>query len=141
MKILKLSAAVRQVSLNIPERSYLDFTISGQSLKTLLNLEKSDLITLFGWGENKDYTKKILRIFRLQEKSNLQSGRIMLYVCPECGDIGCGAVTVRIEDLGDRIIWKDFGYETDHGGVTKKYSDIPQVEFERQSYFQAFSKL
>lgn len=141
MKTLELRAAVRQVSLNKTERNYLDFIVSGQPLKTLLNLEKSDLITPFGWGDNKEYTKQILRIFRLQEKSNLQSGRIMLYVCPECGDIGCGAITALIQDLGDRIIWKDFGYETDSGEVMEKYSDIPQVEFERQSYFQAFSKL
>lgn len=64
----------------------------------------------------------------------------MLYVCPECGDIGCGAITVNILDLGDRIVWRDFAYETNYG-VTEEYSNIKPIEIDRQSYFQAFSKL
>jgi hypothetical protein len=61
----------------------------------------------------------------------------MLYVCPECGDIDCGAVTANIQDLGDRIVWKDFGYETG-GGLTEEYLEIQPAAFERQGYFQAF---
>ena len=65
----------------------------------------------------------------------------MIYVCPECGDIDCGAITAVIKDYGDRIIWSDFGYETNYGGLTEPYDQMEQIEFDRASYFSAFSKI
>lgn len=64
----------------------------------------------------------------------------MLYICPECGDINCGAITANILDLGDKIVWKDFAYETDYEGVTEEYN-IEPIEFEKQNYFHEFSKI
>jgi hypothetical protein len=107
----------------------------------MLGLDKADLITPFGWAANKAYERQIIKTFTLREKSELETGRVMLYVCPECGDVDCGAVTAVIKDYGDRIIWKEFGYETGYGGVSETYPSIAPIEFERQSYFQAFSKL
>ena len=140
MNSLQLISAIRSGGSNRTERRYLDFCVSGQSLKKVLGQKGTDLITLFGWGNNRDYDEYILRVFRLQKKSELKSGRIMIYVCPECGDIDCGSITASIQDLGDRIVWRDFGYETDYGGLKEEYNDIKPVEFERQSYFQAFAK-
>jgi len=137
MKSLQLIRAVRVGGSNKVERHYLDFSVSGKPLKELLGQNDADLISPFGWGDN----KRILRIFRLQEKPELSTGRIALYVCPECGDIACGAITASIQDLGDRIVWKDFGYETDNGELSKTYPKIEPIEFDRQSYFAAFSKL
>lgn len=39
------------------------------------------------------------------EKSPLNSGRVPLYVCSECGDLGCGAITTEVaqEDALRRI--------------------------------------
>jgi len=40
--------------------------------------------------------------------------RVALFVCPECGDFACGAVTVLVSrsDLG--IKWSDFEYENEY---------------------------
>jgi hypothetical protein len=141
MNSLQLISAVRPGGSNKTQRHYLDFLVSGQSLKVILGQKGADLVTLFGWGNNKEYEKHILKVFTLQDKSELKTGRLMIYVCPECGDIDCGAITASFEDLGDRIVWKDFGYETDYGGLSEEYSDIEPIEFDRQSYFDAFSKL
>jgi hypothetical protein len=65
----------------------------------------------------------------------------MIYVCPECGDIGCGAITAVIKDYGSSIVWSDFGYETDYGGIGETYDQIVPIEFGRADYFSAFSKL
>jgi hypothetical protein len=43
--------------------------------------------------------------------SKLDSGRVPVLVCEECGDIVCGAITVRILRESDRIIWTDWFYE------------------------------
>ena len=141
MDTLILNKATRKIGANQTPREYFDFLVSGKSLKTLLNIETADYITLFGWGTNQEYDRHILNVFRLKEKPQLATGRAMIYVCPECGDIDCGAITATIKDFGDRIIWSDFGYETDYGGLTENYDQVKPIEFERASYFAAFSKL
>ena len=140
MQSLQLLSAIRQGGSNKTEREYLDFIISGQSLKRILGAEKADFISSISLETTKEYFKYILNVFRLKEKSELESGRVMLYVCPECGDIDCGAITAVILDVGDRIIWRDFGYETGYGGLSEKYSNIAAIEIDRQNYFEAFSK-
>jgi hypothetical protein len=140
MHSLQLQQAIRKGSHNKKEVEYLDFVISGRSLKSILGIENADYATLIGSGTKREFVKQILNIFRLKEKSYLETGRVMIYACPECGDIGCGAITAVILDLGSKIVWKDFGYETGHGGVTEEYSNIEPIEFDRQSYFEAFSK-
>jgi hypothetical protein len=61
-----------------------------------------------------------------------------LYLCDCCGDISCGAITVKIIDKGDKIIWTDFANQNnpDEIGEEKKVS---QIEFDRQAYFKTFS--
>jgi len=140
MYTLELRSAIRKGSSNRTEREYLDFIISGQSLKSVLGMKNTDYTTLIGVG-NQEYEKHILNVFRLKEKPNLKTGRVMIYVCPECGDIDCGAITAVIVDMGATIIWKDFGYETGYGGVTEEYTNIEPIEFDRQNYFMAFSEL
>lgn len=141
MQSLQLQQAIRKGSSNRTEREYLDFFVSGQSLKNILGIGNADFITLVGFGAKREYDKQILNIFRLEEKSYLETGRVMIYVCPECGDIDCGAITAVILDQGPKIVWKNFGYETGYGGVTEEYPNIEPIEFDRQSYFEAFSKL
>jgi hypothetical protein len=40
----------------------------------------------------------------------------MLYVCPECGDIQCGAMTVEITKTGNTYTWQNFGSCRESGG-------------------------
>jgi hypothetical protein len=35
-------------------------------------------------------------------------GRSALFICPECGDLGCGAVLARITVREDVVVWDDF---------------------------------
>lgn len=37
--------------------------------------------------------------------------RVGLYICPECGDIGCGRFSVQVERCEGAVIWSDFAYE------------------------------
>ncbi len=140
MNSLFFKDALRKGSANKIERQYLDFIISGQSLRKILNIEDADFITPFGWSDNREYTNHYLNLFRLKEKSELETGRTIFYTCLECADIGCGAITALILDHGSKIIWKDFGYETDYSGVTEEYYIAP-IEFDRQVYFKALNTL
>lgn len=141
MNTLILSKAIRKLGANQTPREYLDFIVSGKSLKTRLDIENADYITLLGGRSNKDYDRHILNVFRLKEKSQIDSGRVMIYVCAECGDIDCGAITAVVKDYGHKIIWSHFGYETNYGSLTETYDHIEPIEFDRTSYFSAFSKV
>lgn len=110
-------------------------------MKKILHIETADYITLFGWVPNQEYESHILNVFKLEEKSQVKSGRVMIYVCPECGDIDCGAITAIISDLGDRIVWSDFAHETDYEGIMETYDQVKPIEFDKASYFAAFAKI
>jgi hypothetical protein len=123
---------------NEPNRFCWDYNISGQSLTEYLRLSSTEAVTPLGWFSNKEVQSKALRQLRLQEKSPLVDGRVEIYVCAECGDIGCGSITVIIEDQGDKIIWRDFADQSDPEFVGKIYK-TDHIEFDRQNYFRAFA--
>ena len=63
----------------------------------------------------------------------------MIYVCPECGDIGCGAITAQVEESDGFMIWRDFGYENNYDPSTpdlKKYTEVGPFWFEAAQYRQ-----
>lgn len=41
-------------------------------------------------------------------------GRTALYVCAECGDLGCGAATAVVTLYAGRVVWSEFGYQSDY---------------------------
>ena len=59
-----------------------------------------------------------------------------LYSCPECGDLGCGAVTVNLTVESDRVVWSDWGWQTNYEpGVDRtRLHGIPTMAFERTEY-------
>ncbi|MBK8414551.1 MAG: hypothetical protein IPL22_08630 [Bacteroidetes bacterium] len=71
----------------------------------------------------------------------LETGRTSFYVCPECGDIGCGAITAKIEITENRVIWKEFGYENNYSAPQlDNYKSIPHLEFDKTEYIETFEK-
>jgi len=118
-------------------RKYLDFIVSGQTLREYLGLKDKSSVTPFGFFPSKDEQSRALREFKLQDKTQLKDNRIELYVCEECGDIGCGSITAEIKDLGDKIIWKNFAYQNNSEEIGP-ILEVEQIEFERQNYFKSF---
>ena len=124
-----------------PEQEYLDFTIDGKSLIDCLQLSYMDFVSPFGWGNNKEYEYQLLKEFRLESLSTLDSGRTMFYVCPECGDIGCGAITGYIsKNTNGQIEWTDFGYENNYQGIVEKYTNF-HFCFNEEDYLQTIQNL
>lgn len=123
------------------ERKYFDFIVSGISMKTLLNVEDIDLITPLGWG-NQEYEQEIIKEFIGERQSQIASGRLVLYVCPECGDIGCGCISVDLEITEDKVVWKNFGYENDQDDIDfESYKEVHAIEFEKKNYMHMFKSL
>ena len=76
------------------ERGYYDFVINEQPLTEIL--KPGDCIPPFGWLGSELERQYFLRLL-LRVPSQLPSGRIPLYICPECADLGCGCMSVKVK--------------------------------------------
>lgn len=138
---LTLREARRAGGAGKAERTYFDFYVSGKRLFDLLGRRfSSEAITPLGWGEVESQERAVAELLLLREPS-LPTGRCMLYVCPECGDISCGANTVRVQREGEFIVWRDFGYEHDweEDQHLSEFASVGPFYFEVGSYSQVLS--
>lgn len=92
-------------------RTYLDFVVDGSSLGKLTGSKKQDLVSFLATGFTEVEVDKAFRRLLLDQPADLPGNRRSIYVCGECGDVGCGAVTVEILDTDNGIVWRNFGYE------------------------------
>jgi len=37
--------------------------------------------------------------------------RVLLYICPECGDVGCGAYSALVRRDRESYVWENFAYQ------------------------------
>lgn len=125
------------------QTSFYDFLIDGKSLFEICEMEGADRISPLGWGMNSEYEKSLVKQFLGEEKNEgLESGRIMVFVCAECGDIGCGATTFELKETKNAIIWSDFGDENDYeeGFDLEDYKNIGPFKFEKEEYIRLFTE-
>jgi hypothetical protein len=117
---------------------YLDFAISGQPLREIV--EPGDFIGLFGWLDRSFELTFFARLL-LREPSELPSGRVPIYICAECADLGCGAVTTRITKNDDSFVWSDFGFETNYeNDCANSYSHVRNFVFQKTAYYRALNR-
>jgi len=122
------------------DRSFLDFVVDGTSLYDAIG-RRSDLISTL-WvqpeaaPEAAEEQQKAVRRLLGSEQGDLPGDRVSLYVCPECGDLGCGAITLKIEFDVEEVIWYDFGHENNYEESIDRapYSSIGPFRFDRQTY-------
>ncbi|MBI5287813.1 MAG: hypothetical protein HY873_02445 [Chloroflexi bacterium] len=92
---------------NATRRQYLDFFVDGTSLYDALGV--SDWVSWLADWPNPLSIGELLPEGESVLDSEIEGvARRLLYVCPECGDLRCGAITAVIHQEGDRVVWKDF---------------------------------
>ncbi len=101
------------------EFSSVDYKAGAYILSKHFNIEKF----LASLTADSSYVKQLL----LKKDSDFESGRAPLYVCNCCADLGCGALTVRVEKIEGGYRWSDFGYE----GIDSK--EISQDDYMRRT--------
>ena len=122
----------------IKKRRYIDFIVSGFKLSELFGFQRKEMISLLGWG-NLEYNLHLIEEFSKIAEPDLESGRSIIYGCPQCGDIGCGAITAQIVDIGDKIIWRDFGYENSYEEINfDTFRTLTPFEFSKKQYLTEF---
>jgi hypothetical protein len=124
------------------QRRFLDYVVSVTSLSHILNVSNLDLVGSLGWGLNPQHELDSLDVFLGKASMESVKKRMPLYVCSECGDLGCGAITVRMEWENECVVWKDFGFEN---GIDElnvgEFKHIGPFYFEKNQDEVAFEKL
>jgi hypothetical protein len=120
------------------ERRYLDLVIDGVPLSTRLG---ADLIAPFGWY---DATEQLASVERLRRKRAPDVfGRVSLYVCPECGNLRCGAVTLQVLGTQGGVVWTDFGIQNNYEDIIHRtgFEAIGPFEFDGSMYHQLWDRI
>jgi hypothetical protein len=93
------------------ERNYVDFVIDGRSLA---ERTRYDLVSVLCKEWALEEREKSVRRLLGEESADFPNDRRSLLVCGECGDIGCGAVSIILR-LSDRtVLWQEFGYQNNY---------------------------
>ena len=130
------------------ERNFWDFIIDGISLRSNWQSPDdfgimTDVIGVLGWGTAESEHEAVAKL-RKEAEPDYPPNRIALYVCPECGDLGCGAVTVAVEREEEVIIWSDFRWEVnwyaDHQDESTVYLKLGPFRFALDSYIEVLNR-
>ena len=104
---LELTWRDREVAPYQTPRRFLDLVVDGESLYDRFGREH-DRISCLGWlgpAHDEGAARRLLG-----DAAPDLEGRVMLYVCPECADEYCGALTVSVEQDGSTVVWRDVCY-------------------------------
>lgn len=121
------------------ERRYLDFVIDEVPLSARLNV---DFISPIGWFDAGEQEASIDRLLG-KSPPDMPDARATLYICPECGDLGCGAVTLLVQREANVIIWKDFGIQNNYEDVIHRddFQNIGPFTFDASQYHALFERV
>lgn len=118
-------------------REFLDFIVDGKPL--LLRLDDVDAVSPLAADFGPTVFTVHVRRLLLESEPPLEGGRYVIYGCPECEGLECGAVTAVIERDGERgedIIWRDFAWQTDELAdlVRNGYQGVGPYRFRGEQY-------
>jgi hypothetical protein len=84
------------------------FAINGRPLAELIEIRDNICVLDLQPDVQRAYVKQLL----MRAPSAFTSGRVPLYVCSLCADIGCGTISVRVAEADDCIVWSELSYES-----------------------------
>ncbi|MGW1895366.1 oxidoreductase [Streptomyces sp. NPDC002004] len=125
-------------------RDFVDFVVDGRPL--LFRLADLDAVSPLASDVPPAIFTAHVRSLLLEAEAPLPGGRHVIYGCPECEDIACGAVTAVIErapDDSDDYVWRDFAWQTDdHADLERNgYHGIGPYRFRGAEYRAALAGL
>ncbi|RPE38296.1 hypothetical protein EDD90_1177 [Streptomyces sp. Ag109_O5-1] len=122
-------------------RDFVDFIVDGHPL--LFQLSDLDAVSPLASDVPPAIFTAQVRSLLLESGAPLPGDRYVIYGCPECEDLACGAVTAVIEQDGDDYIWRDFAWQTaDHADLELNgYHGIGPFRFHGTEYRAALGAL
>ncbi|MEU9972074.1 oxidoreductase [Streptomyces sp. NPDC051014] len=122
-------------------RDFVDFVVDGSPL--LFQLSGPDAVSPLASDVPPAIFTAHVRGLLLESGAPLPGGRHILYGCPECEDLACGAVTAVIERDGDDYVWRDFAWQTGEIADPERngYHGIGPFRFPGPAYREALGAL
>jgi hypothetical protein len=111
----------------------LDFFVSGRSLLKEIERRGHDHVPRLG-SDLLPIDSETRDLLLLECNGDTPSGRVALYVCPECGDHGCGVVSVKVTREGTDILWSEFGFENNWGDEFFLMEKLGPFRFNEEKY-------
>lgn len=132
----------RRDSASQTRREFVTFVVDGDNLGELLgpmiglNNLALDLVPVLVFNWSSGFPGHDFDRLKGELEAALPGGRIPLYVCAECGDLGCGSVTVEIEQSPSSVIWRNFGYQNGYEPFEQSdtFPDLGPFTFDRAEY-------
>jgi hypothetical protein len=117
------------------ERHFLDFAVNGHSLWEMVGRSR-DMVSVLCQEYAPDESSRAANRLLLTERGDFPNDRRSLFICSECGDLGCGAITALVVRERGAIAWKDFGFENTYekNVVLNEYKGIGPFVFDAVSY-------
>ncbi|MGC9501655.1 oxidoreductase [Streptomyces sp. WG7] len=122
-------------------RDFVDFIVDGRPL--LFRLSDLDAVSPLASDVPPAIFTAQVRSLLLEGDAPLPEGRYVIYGCPECEDLACGAVTAVILRDGDDFVWRDFAWQTgEHADLEfNGYHGIGPYRFPGAEYRAALAAL
>jgi hypothetical protein len=125
-------------------RDFVDFIVNGRPL--LFQLSDLDAVSPLASDVPPAIFSHHVRGFLLEAEAPLHDGRHVIYGCPECEGLECGAVTAVIErapDGTDSYVWRDFVWQTAERADPELngYHGIGPFRFKGAEYRDALGQL
>ncbi|MGC9537214.1 oxidoreductase [Streptomyces sp. UG1] len=122
-------------------RDFVDFIVDGRPL--LFQLSDLDAVSPLASDVPPAIFTAHVRSLLLEAEAPLPGGRYVIYGCPECADLACGAVTAVIDKEGGDFIWRDFAWQTEeHADLQLNgYHGIGPFRFRGAEYRDALGSL
>ncbi|WP_217142330.1 oxidoreductase [Streptomyces sp. AC627_RSS907] len=122
-------------------RDFVDFVVDGRPL--LFRLADLDAVSPLASDVPPAIFTEQVRSLLLETEAPLPGGRYVIYGCPECEDLACGAVTAVIRRDGEDFVWRDFAWQTgEHADLALNgYHGIGPFRFPGAEYRAALAAL
>ncbi|MFD9910228.1 oxidoreductase [Streptomyces sp. NPDC059063] len=122
-------------------RDFVDFIVNGRPL--LFQLADLDAVSPLASDIPPAIFSAHVRGLLLEAEAPLRDGRHVIYGCPECEGLECGAVTAVIERAGGDYVWRDFAWQTsDHADLELNgYHGIGPFRFHGAEYREQLAQL
>jgi hypothetical protein len=125
------------------ERSTFDFMVNGTSL---FKATEASSLDMCGCLSDPRFEREVAGRFNGRIANILTSDvpvngshRVALFVCSECGDLACGAITVLVSRNDLVVQWSHFAYDNGYEARTE-LTDVGPFEFAWAAYLTAIRR-
>lgn len=134
MDVLNVVDATVEVA-DDPCCSFLDLTVNSEPLRDQLGKDVVlDGCTPLRAGWPLRWGLEWLDLLLDSSGGELPDRRVALFVCKECGDLGCGALSVDIERVDSSVRWREFGWEDSTDERFESTGEPREFTFEAKAY-------